>query len=66
MVGRLRDRSRRVWLTTAEFAEAAGVEADTVRKWVYRGHVRARKFKGRWRVLASEVGKRQQTSDGGG
>ncbi len=53
MSGRL--RGRRLWLSVAECAALLNIKPDTVRKRVYRGTLKARKFGGRWKVLASQV-----------
>jgi hypothetical protein len=47
------------YLSVAEFAEATGVRADTIRDRCERGVYHARKTKGRWRIWAGEVSKQQ-------
>jgi hypothetical protein len=56
MTGRL---TGRVWLTPAEYVAMTGKPVDTVYKQLQRGTLRGRKFKGRWRVLASELRNRE-------
>lgn len=42
--------SETVLLTTAEIAEALGVTASTVRRWIGSGDLRAVRVGGQWRV----------------
>ena len=46
MTGQKRDK----WLDTKEASRLLGVSSDTVRKWIKRGKIRARKVEGRWLI----------------
>jgi excisionase family DNA binding protein len=43
------------WMTAREMAEKASVGINTVREWIHKGQVRARKVHGRWIVEAGNV-----------
>jgi hypothetical protein len=53
--------TKRRWLKVDEYAKAANTTPQTVRDGLRTGRLKGRRFKGRWRVLASELKKRNAT-----
>jgi hypothetical protein len=47
--------SRRLYVSVAEYAQATGASADTIRWRLRHGKLRGRKFKSGWAVLASQL-----------
>ncbi len=46
---------RRDWWTTAELAQAAGVDASRIRQLLAAGRIRGEKFAGVWRISDREA-----------
>lgn len=45
------------FLTVKEFAEAVGVSILTVKRWLYSGQIKGKKFGRFWRIDKSELAK---------
>ena len=48
-------RLDRGFYTTTEAAKMLKVNARTIRRWIDKGYIQAKKIGGRWRIPASEV-----------
>ena len=52
--------ARQQFVSTREFGQEFGIEADTVKTYIHKGYVRGEKFGHVWMIPRSEIARRKK------